>query len=185
MSEKATTGDSGRETPGFTVRDFIDARQMKMDLTFNPVDLTSAMIDQAGLFSHYGVLAANASHQTDVVKLLLENTEAAVYKVERERFLASGEKFTEALLEKLVSRHPRVISMKKALIEARRVEAIGKIAVEGLRHRRDMLVQHGLISREEMKGEIQIAARNAKQDALELQKETVLERLKNKAPAQN
>ncbi|SCW95779.1 hypothetical protein [Ancylobacter rudongensis] len=177
MSETPTTGDAAAQPTVYQVRDYIDAAQMKRDLAFSTNDLTTAMMEQSALFSHYGVLAAQASHQVDVVKMLLENTEAAVYKAERDRLASSGEKFTETLLEKIVSRHSRVISMKKALNEAKRIESIGKIAVEGFRHRRDMLVQQGLISREEMKGELKIAERNVREDVQAQQREAVLQQM--------
>lgn len=175
-----TTADPVKEMSTYNVVDFIDAAQLRRDLAFSPVDLTSAMIDQSSMFAHYGVLAAQASRQVDVVKLLLENTEAVVYKLIRDDMATKGEKVTEALLEKLVARHPRVISMKKALNEAKRVEAIGKTAVEAFRHRRDMLVQQGLISREEMKGEIRIAEKNARDDAIQNQRDAVLARIQQR-----
>lgn len=160
----------------YAVKDFIDANMMKSDLSFNPLNLTDAMMQQSSMFSHYGVLAAQASHQVDVIKLLLENTEAAVYKVIRDDMISTGDKYTETLLEKMVSRNSRVIGMKKALNEAKRVESIGKIAVEGFRHRRDMLVQHAFIAREEMKGELRVADKSAREDALDAQKALFLKR---------
>jgi hypothetical protein len=178
-----TTGDTAKEPVTYPVKDFIDARQLKSDLAYSPNDLTSAMMNQASMFSHYGVLAADASRQVDVVKMLLEQSEAAVYKLLRDQAAAAGEKVTEAQLEKQVARHSRVISMKKALNEAKRVESIGKTAVESFRHRRDMLVQLGLISREEMKGELRIGERNARDDAMSAQKDLALARIQRKNEA--
>ncbi len=161
----------------FQVKDFVDAAQVRRDLGFSTNDLSSAMMQQASLFAHYGVLAADASRQVDTVKLLLESTEAAVYQSLRSKYLAAGEKITEALLEKQVARSDRVLSLKKALITAKRVESIGKTAMESFRHRRDMLVQQGLISREERKGDLIIATRNARDDVQENQKAEALDRL--------
>ncbi len=172
-----TTADPAVETPGFTVKDFVDAAQLKKDLAFSPNDLSTPMMQQSSLFAHYGVLHADAQRQVDTVKLLLENTEATVYKIIRDKFVTDGDKFTETLLEKSVARHARVIQMKKALNQAKRVESITKIAVEGFRHRRDMLIQQGLISREEMKGDLRIAERNAHADAQDAQKNAALDRL--------
>jgi len=169
-----STADPAKEITNYPVKDFIDAEQLKRDLAYSDNDLDSAMMQQASLFSHYGILAADAARQVDVIKMLLESTEAAVYKLERDKAAADGEKVTEALLDKRIARHSRVISMKKALNEAKRIEAVGKIAVESFRHRRDMLVQKGLISREEMKGELRIAERNARTDALDAQKDRAL-----------
>jgi hypothetical protein len=171
-----TTADPATRTPGYTIHDFVDAKQLKTDLAFSNNDLTTAMMQQASLFSHYGILAAKASRQVDVVKLLLENTEAAVYKLLRDEAAVNGEKVTETLLEKMVSRHARVIAMKKSLNEAKRVESTAKIAVESFRHRRDMLVQMGLISREEMKGDLSIRARTAAEEAREASTQAVLAR---------
>ena len=179
MTDIPTTGDAGREITSYPVRDFIDAVTMKRDLSYSPVDLTNAMTDQASLFAHYGVLAANASHQTNVVSMLLESTEAAIYKLLRDAAAAAGEKVTEAQLEKTMARHPRVIDMKKALNAAKRVEATCKIATEAFRHRRDMLVQQGSTSREEMKGELSIAARNVRDDVQAAQRDAVAARIRN------
>lgn len=160
-----STADAVVHAPGYTVRDFIDPAELKRDVAFSANDLTSAMMQQASMFSHYGMMSSNAARQVDTVKLLLENTEAAVYKMLRDQAAVNGEKVTEAQLEKLVTRHPRVIAMKKSLNEAKRVESNTKIAVEAFRHRRDMLVQMGLISREEMKGELSIRAKTTAEDA--------------------
>lgn len=175
-----TTADPVKEPTTFQVREFIDAKKLKEDLAFNDQDLTTAMMQQSSLFSYYGVLAAEAARQVDVVKLLLENTEAAIYQLERNKAATAGEKLTEAMLEKRVARNSRVIGMKKALNEAKRIEAIGKTAVEAFRHRRDMLVQMGLISREEMKGELRIQEKNIRESAYEYQKDSVLERMGRK-----
>ena len=170
-----TTADPVKETQGYNVVDFIDARQLKTDLAYSSNNLSTAMSDQASLFAHYGTLAANASRQVDVIKLLLENTEAAVYKILRDKAAADGEKLTENQLEKMITRHARVIAMKRSLNEAKRIEAICKTAVESFRHRRDMLVQEGLISREEMKGNIRIAEKTAHEEAMEERRRRVLE----------
>lgn len=145
-------------TTGYQVVDYIDVAQLKKDLAYSENDLSSAMMQQASLFSHYGVLASKCSKQVDVIKLLLENTEAAIYQLLRSKAAQRGDKMTEVQLEKAVSREERVIAMKKALNEAKQIETVAKTALEAFRHRRDMLVQSGLISREEMKGELRISA---------------------------
>jgi hypothetical protein len=169
-----TTADPAREATGYSVKAFIDPAQLKRDLTFSPNNLTGAMMDQASLFAHYGTLAADASRQVDIVELLLQNTEAAVYKLTRDDMVSRGEKPTEAQLGQIISRHPRVVAMKKALNEAKHVESLGKTAVEAFRHRRDMLQQHGWISREEMKGEMSISKKAIHEDTLRAQRENFM-----------
>lgn len=173
-----TTADPVKERPAYQVKSFIDAEQLRRDLAYSQNDLTGAMMTQPSMFAHYGVLAADASRQVDVVEMLLENAEAAVYKIIRDEFAAKGEKTTETMLDKTVMRHPMVRNMKKALNEAKRVEALGKTAVEAFRHRRDMLIQHGLISREEMKGDVYIRGQVSREVAQESQKQSFLERRK-------
>ncbi|QNH71680.1 hypothetical protein V1VFAS_113 [Rhizobium phage V1VFA-S] len=171
-----TTADAATVSTTYQVRDFVDAAQLKRDLAYSPNNLTDAMMQQASMFSHYGILAADAARQVDVVKMLLENTEAAVQQIIRDELAGAGEKVTESMVAAKVARHTRTISMKKALNEAKRVESICKTAVEAFRHRRDMLVQQGLISREEMKGELTIRERNAREDALESTRALALDR---------
>lgn len=182
-----TTADAAKEQTTYQVRDYIDAAQLRRDLSYSPNNLTDAMITQASMFAHYGVLAADASRQVDVVKMLLENTEAAVSQIIRDEAALAGEKTTEGGIAAKIARHPRVISMKKALNEARRVEAIGKTAVESFRHRRDMLVQLGLIQREELKGELTIREKSAREEAVSQTRDNALDRLarRNAAATEN
>lgn len=160
------------------VRDIVDDTQLGKDMTFSSTDLSGAMMEQAPLFARYGLLAAQASRQVDDLKLMLEVTEAKVYRKLRDEAAATGAKTTEAQLEKAVLVHPQVIEVKKALNEARQIEAKAKTAAEAMRHRRDMLVQTGLISREEMKGELAISRRTESEAAMEAQKERMLTRLR-------
>jgi len=160
-----------------TVKQFVDPEQLKADLAYSLSDLSNAMMEHSALFAHYGVLASKASRQVDDLKLLLENVEARVYRSIREELIEKGEKVTEAQLDKLVTRHPDVVKLEKCLNEAKQVEAVAKIAVESMRHRRDMLIQQGLISREELKGEISINRRNEEERNLERLKERYVNRI--------
>jgi hypothetical protein len=146
--------------PKFKVRGFIDPDQMAKDITFSPNDLTNAMMAQASMFAHYGVLLSKASRQVDDVKMVLEVTEAKVYRKLRDAALTAGTKMTETMLDKAVSISEPVIAIKRALNEAKQIEAQAKTAVEAFRHRRDMLIQQGFLHAQEMKGEVSIARRN-------------------------
>lgn len=162
------------------VVEYVDAANLRRDLAYSTADLSSAMQDQAALFADYGVNAAKASMQVDKMKLLLENTEAEVARRERDRKAVAGEKITEPQLAAIVTRHPRVVAAKSALNEAKQIESVAKTAVEAFRHRRDMLVQQGLISREEMKGELSVSMRNAREEESRSQQERILDRRKNR-----
>lgn len=160
----------------YKVRNYMDSASLKRDVAYSLTDLSGAMSEQASLLVHYGSLHAKAARQVDDVKLLLENTEAAVYRKMRDEFAARAEKITEMQLEKLVTRHERVIAMKKALNEAKQIEAIAKIAVEGFRHRRDMLVQEGARERKEMEGEIATRVRATRDQAMQDTADSILAR---------
>lgn len=163
-----------------TLKNFIESENLAKDLSYSDLDLTTAMMNQAGLFAHYGVLAAKASAQVDLVKLMLEKIEADVYKAKRDEAAMTGEKITEAMLGNMVALDKEIIDLKKKLADAKRVEAIAKIAVESFRHRRDMLVQQGLISREERKGDIRIMEKKTREDIFIAAKDREIQRMKNK-----
>jgi hypothetical protein len=146
-----------------TVNKLIDLEQLKKDVRWNPADLTNAMVDQASLATHYGVITARASRQLDDLELMLEVYEAKVDRKVRDDHAggaSADKKLTEAQISKMVALDPKVVALKKAINEARQIEASAKTAMEAFKQRRDMLVQAGLLSREEMKGEVSINRRN-------------------------
>ena len=156
----------------------IDAVQLKKDLAFSTADLGSAMMQQASLYSHYGVLVAKAAFQTDKLELSLEIAESKVDRQLRDQALtaakaelalahAAGDTkaklekaLTEPQMAKLIVAHPTVIALKKAVNEAKQVEAGIKTSLEAFRQKRDMLVQMGAQGREEMKGDLSMRARS-------------------------
>lgn len=176
MSEEAKKG-SPRV---IKVIEYVDGAELRRDLAYSTADLSSAMQDQAAMFADYGVRAAKASMQVDKMKLLLDNTEAEISRRERDAKTLKGEKVTEPQLAAIVTRHPRVVAAKRALNEAKQIESVAKTAVEAFRHRRDMLVQQGLISREEMKGELAVAVKNARDEESRGQQQRILDRRRDR-----
>ena len=108
------------------VTNFIDRDQLKSDMRYSMADLSSAMMQQASLFVHYGVLLAQASRQVDDLELTLEASESQVYRKLRDSAVKAGEKTSVAGLEKEVTVHPKVIELRLALNEAKQIEAIAK-----------------------------------------------------------
>lgn len=174
MSDEDTVIEAPR--PTFKVRQFVEPHILKKDISFSLADLGTAMMEQASTFVHYGSLAASASKQVDDLKMLLEVAESKVYRSLRDDAATAGTKVTEAQLEKSVSVHPKVIQVKRALNEAKQIEALAKVAVEGFRHRKDMLVQQGAQNREEMKGEVSINRRHTEEERIENIKDRLLNR---------
>lgn len=162
----------------YKVVQFFETGELKADLSYSMADLTSAMTNQASLLVHYGVLLAKASKQVDDLKMLLETAEARIYRKLRDEHVAAKEKPTEAMLAKLVAGDGYYVSIIKALNEAKQIEAQGKTAVEAFRHRKDMLIQLGLLAREEIKGDVSINRRKAVDEQQEAQRERIRNQIK-------
>ena len=162
----------------FQVKSIVDPQRFKAEVSYSTAGISEAMAEQAGLFADYGVMAARAAKQVNDLELLLENAEAKVYRLVRDNYAKSGDKVTEARLEKEVSVHPAVVSLKRALNEAKQIEAQAKIFVEAFRHRKDMLIQEGAQQRKEMDGETYVSARNVREDIANREREYTLQRLK-------
>jgi hypothetical protein len=169
--------EEGKPRVSLRVVNYIDGDKLKEDVAYSEADLNSAFQQQSSLFVHYATLHAKAERQVDDLKLTLEAAESKVYRNLRDAAAEKSEKVTEAQLEKTVSGTEVIINLKKLLNEAKQVAAIAKGAVEGFKQRRDMLIQSGADQREELKGELRLAARAARDDVLERQKDRVLKGL--------
>lgn len=148
----------------FVVKQFVDAAQLKRDLTIHPDEVSNAMLEHASRFVEYGVYFSKASKQVDDLKMVWEAVEAKVYKILRNEAAAAKEKVTEVQLEKQVRVHPKVIAYRRLLNEAKQVESLAKSGVEAFRQRKDMLISFGMLQREEMKGEVSMSRRQAVAD---------------------
>jgi hypothetical protein len=143
-----------------TVRRLVDPVELQNDIRFSAENLDDAMMQQASMAVHYGQLAATASKQLDDLKLVLEVTEAKVDRHIRDSVAeeavddAGKKKLTEAQIAKQIATHENIIAIKKAINEAKQIEAEAKTAVEAFRQRRDMLVQMGAGDRLERQGEL-------------------------------
>jgi hypothetical protein len=140
----------------FTVRNFIDEAALKADVTYSLANLSDGFQRQAGFIVHYSTLAAKAARQVDDIELLIEATESAVFRQLRDDLLKIGDKFTDTFLNKSVAASSRVLALKRALNEAKQIQAIAKGAVEAFKQRKDMLVQEGAASRTERQGELRM-----------------------------
>jgi len=140
----------------FTVKDFVDAEELKTKLSYSLADLSGAMVVQASTYVHYGLLQAKASKQVKDLELLIEIGIAKVKRRLRDAAAAAGVKVTQAELESEAGLDEKIIELRRALNEALQVESKAKTAVKAFEQRRDMLIQHGSTEREEMRGELSI-----------------------------
>lgn len=171
MSEEAEALETKK--PGIKVSTFVDPTEAHRDSQVSPADVSSSFYDQAALFIHYGTQAARAANQVDRFKQLLKLAEAQIDKEIRDAAAEEGKKLTESLIEKEITRHPKIIQITKALNEAKLQEQLANVAVESMRHRRDMLIQIGAHARTEMQGELRLAVGEAKRQEEKDQRERV------------
>lgn len=163
-------------TPALRVTQFVDPLQAKSDLAYSLADLSSAMQTQPGLHLDYAINLAKASKQLNDLKITLEAAESKVYRRIRDDYVTAGTKITEAALEKEVAAHPTIRGIKRAINEAKQVEAIAKGVVEAFGQRKDMLVQAGARDRAELEGEIRIQVAGGNADAIKAGAQQMLAR---------
>lgn len=151
-----------------TIKTLINPAQLKADVSFSDNDLSNAMIRQAALYTHYGMLAAQAQHQMDGADNRLEILKATVAGEARDRAASSGSKITEARIAELVLLDPRTQQAQKDLNAARMIYELARQACEAFKQRRDMLVQIGKRQLEEMEGQVRVMGANVPVDVKEL-----------------
>ena len=136
--------------------EFIDPAKAITDCEVNYGDLNSEFVRQPGLIYHYASLQAQAERQHSELKLRLELTKAKVSSNVRAEATASGEKLTAAMVEERAGLHPQTVKVAQQLIAAKEVFDSVKAVVEGIRHKKDMLVIAGNTNRDEMKAKIEL-----------------------------
>lgn len=136
------------------VKEFVDIAKFRGDVAINPLTIDDSFVTQASMFAHYGILAAAAAKQVDKLKLKVKTVEAELNNRYRKQFLADGVKSTEGMIANAVATDARYIKAQRDYIDAEEQLEIAKIATEGFRQRRDMLIQLGADAREERKGEL-------------------------------
>jgi len=134
----------------------VDAKQIVKDTTINPVDLDNEMLVQAGLFSNYAASTAKAELAMDNLKLKRDIVHAQVDKEVRDAAADEGRKVTEKLIDAEVSTDIRVVKVIRRHNELKAEFNTLKGVLEALKQKRDMLVQLGINSREEWKGEVRV-----------------------------
>lgn len=143
---------------------FIDPATFRRETAVVETDLDNCMIQQNGLRSHYGALAARSEHFADKQKLKFEIIESKLYEEHRRLAIEEGEKPTEKMIEARLRQDPRWVKAKTALIDANGISSINRALVESLRDRKDMLVQLGADRRNEMQGQTRVMLQQEQTD---------------------
>lgn len=132
---------------------FVDPEQFSKDIEIG-LDLDNAFRQQAALFAYYAGKAYAAQAHADGKKQVVSLRRAQIAKQIRDRLADEGKKGTEAAIEQEIEVNPDYARARREHNEAQGVADYAKVCLEGLKQRRDMLIQLGANAREESKGDM-------------------------------
>lgn len=144
-----------------TEKGHLSVDQVRKDLSIDDNNLDGCMTEQAGLYAYYAAMYVSLQHQADRAKIASEVARAKTYKRHRNRLIARGTKFSEAMLDAEVNSDDEYIDAQNIAAKYRMRSALAKESLEAFKQRRDMLVQKGVAKREEMKGELYVKSKEA------------------------
>lgn len=147
--------------PQDQLKTFVDTKKVKEDLVLNEAMISTAVQTQAALFAHYAMLASRAEHQHDAFKVKLDVLESTIDKELRDSALLSGEKVTEASLNKAIARDDRYVRMRKKVNDAKLIANICNDVKEAMKQRLFMILRVAKDADTERQGEIRILERDA------------------------
>jgi len=149
MSEEKQSAESNKKRAD-GLQAYLD-KQNEL-LKINDIDLNEDFIHQA---QHYFRAAQNfhkAERQLQLEKHALEG----IVAVKDASLRATGEKTTEAYIDKAIKGDEEVQIQKKRIIDAELQVGLHQATMRAWDHKRDMLIQVGAVQRAEMQGQVQI-----------------------------
>lgn len=123
------------------VQTFIDSSKLRDDMAFNENDLDNALMSQAPIYVHYGVLCAKANAQLDRKKNQLEIVRAELDGQVRRDLADRGLKITEKVVEAEILIQPKFQEAQEEVIQAKTVAGLTRTAVEGMEQKQQMIIQ--------------------------------------------
>lgn len=175
---------SSEEAPKASgLKNFIDDKQVKVDISINTADLDSTMIQHAALELHYATQTAHARFQFERIKSAVEILEARLDAEHREALNAppaEGEKKkapTEAQIKAAILTDKRYAAAQSKLFEAQHIWKLCEATENAFRSRKDMLLEVARDRRKEREGELRVLEEKASQAS----REAVLDRLRSRA----
>lgn len=142
---------------GTALKAFIDADQVKADISINTSDLDTAMIEHPGLELHYSVQTANARRQYERLKAATEILEAKIdADVRRAADAEGGKKPPETAIKALVLTDKRYSSAQAKLIDAQHIWKLCEATESAFHSRKDMLLEVARDRRKEKEGQMRV-----------------------------
>lgn len=141
------------------VQTFIDAEKAAADVSIHE---TGGIVDpaeflrQPGLVYYYVASAARAERQLSTLKLREDLAEAEAKSKAANDLVAEGGKATVDAVKVRAASDRNFIAAQAAVIKAKEVLDTIRAVTEGLRHKKDMLVMRGHMSRDEIKAKLSV-----------------------------
>lgn len=132
----------------------INAEQMADDVSFTEATLDDNMIRQPSLVAYYGQLVAKAQFNMDNAKQIVEIAESKEAQQMRDEAADNGTKITESQINSTLPTRSRVMKARKNYNQAKSDFEAAKVALESLRHKKDMMIQIAVGRRSEMENKI-------------------------------
>jgi hypothetical protein len=134
----------------------LDPIKLAKDVGYSTVDLDTAFQRQAALYVEYGRIEAQAARQVNDLELIIEIKQSELYRKLRDDVVAHGKKVVVSDIKEDVAVNPIITRLRRALNEAKQIQANAKHALKAFEQRRDMLVQSGAKDRKERDGEMRM-----------------------------
>lgn len=134
--------------------EFPTAEQVTDDVNFTETELYDEMVRQPSLVAHYGRLVAEAQFNMDKSKQLLEITESRCAQEMRDEAADEGRKITESQINSNLPNDAKVMKKRMEYSRAKADHEALKVALEALRHKKDMMIQINVGQRTEMENKI-------------------------------
>lgn len=131
---------AGKEWSG-NIRDVVKISDIKLSEEF---------MHQPSVYAWFAALCEIAGSEAESKKFMLSVLKANTEKKVRREYAASGTKTTESAIAAEVQTDDAFIASSIALIEAERQYSILRALVRSLDQRKDMLIQLGVMKRQEM-----------------------------------
>lgn len=139
-----------KQKPGAKLQEYLD-RQHEL-LKINEEDLNEDFTSQAQKYFKAAMNFHKAEKQVQVEKQALD----IIVAQKDSELRSSGEKTTEAYIDKAIKGDEEVQAQKRRIMDAELQVGLHQACMRAWEHKRDMLIQVGAVQRAEMSGQVQI-----------------------------
>lgn len=154
---------------------FVDPDKLKEDVQINITDITSGMVNQAGLYVHYASMTVRAKRQYERWKVAVEVCEAQLDALYRKSLVTQEDdgkgkgvmktvKPTEPQVRAAICNDSRWKAASTALINAQEIYRLAEVAERAFDHRKDMLLQIARDAAREQGGNLRVVANQVNQE---------------------